>query len=203
MLSSEDHGIDHVSVSTPEGIRIASSNTIESLMEDDFRLVINDICYHVKTPKLERLGKVRESSSHSSFPEIPSRTHAKPVVPSHFLEIYSAFRLSFTLSIFFVQEELERLSDVKNLVHQLYEALNVEEHQLKKERELSSQLEELKVELEPMEQVRSLSIPSGPGARIMRRQPFTGPSGYVGFWFDAPTLLTRSLPKTNGIIQSE
>ncbi|KAL0266278.1 UNVERIFIED_CONTAM: hypothetical protein PYX00_008870 [Menopon gallinae] len=106
MLANEDHGIDHVSVSTPDGVRIASSNTIEALMEEDFRLVINDVCYHVKTPKQERLGK----------------------------------------------EELERLSDVKNLVHQLYEALNVEEHQLKKERELCVQLEELKVELEPMEQ---------------------------------------------------
>jgi hypothetical protein len=38
-------------------------------------------------------------------------------------------------------------------VNQLYEALNVEEHQLNKERELCGQLEELKVELEPLEQV--------------------------------------------------
>jgi hypothetical protein len=53
----------------------------------------------------------------------------------------------------FVQEEVRRLSDVRNLVNQLYEALNVEEHQLNKERELYGQLEELKVELEPLEQV--------------------------------------------------
>lgn len=58
MLCSEDHGIDHISVSTPNGVRIASSNTIEALMEDDFRLIINDICYHVKTPKQERLSLV-------------------------------------------------------------------------------------------------------------------------------------------------
>lgn len=38
-------------------------------------------------------------------------------------------------------------------MNQLYEALNVEEHQLNKERELCGQLEELKVELEPLEQV--------------------------------------------------
>jgi hypothetical protein len=38
-------------------------------------------------------------------------------------------------------------------VNQLYEALNVEEHQLNKERELCGQLEEFKVELEPLEQV--------------------------------------------------
>ena len=53
----------------------------------------------------------------------------------------------------FVQEEVRQLSDVRNLVNQLYEALNVEEHQLNKERELCGQLEELKVELEPLEQV--------------------------------------------------
>lgn len=39
-------------------------------------------------------------------------------------------------------------------MNQLYEALNVEEHQLNKERELCGQLEELKVELEPLEQKR-------------------------------------------------
>ncbi|KAK6641496.1 hypothetical protein RUM44_013208 [Polyplax serrata] len=106
MLCSEDRGIDHIAVSTPKGIRIASSNTIEALMEDDFRLIINDVCYYVKTPKQEKLSA----------------------------------------------EEIERLSDVKNLVHQLYEALNVEEHQIKKERDLCTRLEELKLELEPMEQ---------------------------------------------------
>jgi hypothetical protein len=53
----------------------------------------------------------------------------------------------------FIQEEVRQLSDVRNLVNQLYEALNVEEHQLNKERELCGQLEELKVELEPLEQV--------------------------------------------------
>ena len=58
MLCNEDHGIDHISVSSSSGVRIASSNTIEALMEDDFRLVINDICYYVKTPKQERLSLV-------------------------------------------------------------------------------------------------------------------------------------------------
>ena len=36
---------------------------------------------------------------------------------------------------------------------QLYEALNVEEHQLKKEREILAKLEDLKVQLAPMEKV--------------------------------------------------
>lgn len=46
-----------------------------------------------------------------------------------------------------------RLSDVKNLVNQLYEALNVQEHQLQKERELFTQLETLRLELQPLEMV--------------------------------------------------
>ena len=43
-------------------------------------------------------------------------------------------------------------------MNQLYEALNVEEHQLNKERELCGQLEELKVELEPLEQVSKMFV---------------------------------------------
>ena len=52
-----------------------------------------------------------------------------------------------------LQEELTTLSNVRNLVSQLYEALNVEEHQLKKEREILAKLEDLKVQLAPMEKV--------------------------------------------------
>lgn len=53
------------------------------------------------------------------------------------------------------QEEMKRLSGVRTLVNQLYEALNVEEHQLKKERELIAKLEDLRLTLGPMEKVRS------------------------------------------------
>lgn len=42
-----------------DGVRIASSNTIEALMEDDFKLIVNDNVYLVKTPRQERLTKVR------------------------------------------------------------------------------------------------------------------------------------------------
>ncbi|XP_046391855.1 calcium uniporter protein, mitochondrial [Ischnura elegans] len=108
MLRTEDRGIDRVALATAEGVRIASSNTIEALMERDFCLVINDTVYYVATPPQEKLSL----------------------------------------------EEVRRLSNVKNLVNQLYEALNVDEHQLKKERELLSQLESLRIQLEPMEMKR-------------------------------------------------
>ncbi|XP_071440063.1 calcium uniporter protein, mitochondrial [Hetaerina americana] len=108
MIRTEDRGIDRVALATTEGVRIASSNTIEALMERDFCLVINDTVYHVATPPQEKLSL----------------------------------------------EEVRRLSNVRNLVNQLYEALNVDEHQLKKERELLSQLESLRIQLEPLEKKR-------------------------------------------------
>lgn len=54
-----------------------------------------------------------------------------------------------------LQEDIERLSSVKNLVGQLYGALNVDEHQLRKEREMTTKLEELLAELSPMEGKRA------------------------------------------------
>jgi hypothetical protein len=53
---------------------------------------------------------------------------------------------------------MERLSDVQNLVMQLYEALHVGEHQLKKERQLLAQLEQLQSELLPLEEVEPVDI---------------------------------------------
>jgi len=53
---------------------------------------------------------------------------------------------------------MERLSGVRTLVSQLYESLNVEEHQLKKERELLSKIEGLKTKLEPLEKVCRSSL---------------------------------------------
>lgn len=51
MLKKEDKGIDRVVVHSIDGTRIASSNTIETLLQDDFQLLINDNFYTVKTPE--------------------------------------------------------------------------------------------------------------------------------------------------------
>lgn len=59
MLKAEDQGVDRVVVSSSEGVRIASSNTIESLMEEDFRLTVNDRVFTVKVPPHRKLTKVR------------------------------------------------------------------------------------------------------------------------------------------------
>jgi len=52
------------------------------------------------------------------------------------------------------KEELRKISDVKNLVSQLYEALNIEEFKLNREQELAQELEQLQEKLEPLEQQR-------------------------------------------------
>ncbi|XP_021947418.1 calcium uniporter protein, mitochondrial [Folsomia candida] len=108
MIKHEDRGVDRISFLSTDGIRIASANTIEMLMEHDFDMVINDDVYHVVTPPQE-----------------------KPT-----------------------QEDLTRLSSVRNLVGQLYGALNVDEHQLRTEREMTMELERLKGLLFPLEEKR-------------------------------------------------
>ncbi|XP_037299459.1 calcium uniporter protein, mitochondrial isoform X2 [Manduca sexta] len=108
-VKAEDRGVERAAaLAADERIRIAASDTIESLFEADFRLIINDTEYYVKSPPQERLSN----------------------------------------------EEVTRLSDVRNLVNQLYEALNVREHQIRKERELRAQLEKLSTELQPLEEKR-------------------------------------------------
>ena len=52
------------------------------------------------------------------------------------------------------KEDLRKISDVKLLVSQLYEALHIEEYQLAREQELIRELEELQAELEPLESQR-------------------------------------------------
>ncbi|XP_045446350.1 calcium uniporter protein, mitochondrial [Melitaea cinxia] len=108
-VKAEDRGVERaVALAADERIRIAASDTVESLLENDFRLLINDTEYYVKSPTQERLSP----------------------------------------------EEITRLSDVRNLVNQLYEALNVREHQIRKEREIRAKLEKLSTELQPLEEKR-------------------------------------------------
>lgn len=106
MLKTEDRGIDRACITSLDGVRISSSNTIESLLEDDFKLIINDNEYVVTPPLQERC----------------------------------------------TTEDLQKLGDVQALVAQLYEAFNVREYHIDMERSVIAELEDIRLQLEPMEQ---------------------------------------------------
>jgi len=116
MLKTEDHGIDRVVIRSTDGVRMASTTSIQTLMKSDFDLVINDVAYHVQPPPFEQTVGVT------------------------------------TLS----DEELQRMGDVRGLVGQLYEALNVEEYQVQQEQKLVRELEAMKDELAPLEDCRKI-----------------------------------------------
>lgn len=50
-------------------------------------------------------------------------------------------------------EHATEMEDIKSLVHRLFVALHLEDHQIRKERELLQKLDHLKGELLPLEQV--------------------------------------------------
>lgn len=50
-------------------------------------------------------------------------------------------------------EHATEMEDIKSLVHRLFVALHLEDHQIRKERELLQKLDHLKEELLPLEQV--------------------------------------------------
>ncbi|XP_076455123.1 calcium uniporter protein, mitochondrial-like [Babylonia areolata] len=54
-----------------------------------------------------------------------------------------------------LSEDAETLSDVKQLLSQLYSTLHVESYQLDRERELQARLENLRSEIAPLEQVKA------------------------------------------------
>lgn len=107
-LTHEDHGIDRIVLRTTGGVRISSSDSIESLLMSDFELVINDTSYRVEVPTGQKL----------------------------------------TL------EEISDMGDVRQLVNKLYMALNIDQHQVMKERDIVAQIEELKAQLAPLEKKR-------------------------------------------------
>ncbi len=116
MLKTEDPGIDRVVVRSVEGVRIASTTSIQTLMRSDFDLVINDFAYHVKPPPFET-------------------TTALATVDDG---------------------DLRNMGDVRALVGQLYEALNVEEYQAQQEQRLVRELEAMQDEIAPMEESRKI-----------------------------------------------
>ncbi|XP_014257296.1 calcium uniporter protein, mitochondrial isoform X2 [Cimex lectularius] len=104
MIKKEDSAVGYCHISTTSDIRIASSNSIQDLIVEDFKLLINETQFHVKAPEKN--------------PNL---------------------------------NDLDKLSEIKIIVNQLYSALNVSEHLIKKEKDMVQCLEELKTQLEPLE----------------------------------------------------
>lgn len=57
-----------------------------------------------------------------------------------------------------LQEEISDMGDVRQLVNKLYMALNIDQHQVMKERDIVSQIEELKAQLAPLEKVGNVFV---------------------------------------------
>lgn len=54
-----------------------------------------------------------------------------------------------------VSEDARTLDDVKSMIYQLYSTLHVEQHQLEREKVLRGKLEQLQVELDPLEKLKN------------------------------------------------
>lgn len=106
MLKTEDKGIDIAVVFDNEGVRVASSCSIEALLDEPFCLHINNESFHAEPPKKDEINGQNSSA----------------------------------------------LANVKTLVGQLYEALQVGEHYANKERELILKLETLNQTIGPLEE---------------------------------------------------
>ncbi|KAL9979883.1 hypothetical protein ACROYT_G017607 [Oculina patagonica] len=52
-------------------------------------------------------------------------------------------------------DDFRSVAHIKTLVHQLYSAMNIEQHQLEKERHLMQELEKLQLELKPLEDLKA------------------------------------------------
>ena len=95
MLKTEDHGIDRVVIRSTDGVRMASTTSIQTLMKSDFDLLINDVAYRVRPPpveqsvglttlsddELQRMGDVRGLVGQLYEVHILLRIHTRNLLP--------------------------------------------------------------------------------------------------------------------------
>ena len=130
MLKQEDRGIDRAVIRNSEGVRISSRTSIQTLFDQKFVLSINDTEYEV----------IIEASIYCIDQSEVSKQAFHFIDQSELSMILSTNQSSililFTNQVAPPQleslskEDLRKISDVKLLVSQLYEALNIEEYQL-------------------------------------------------------------------------
>ncbi|XP_023248286.1 calcium uniporter protein, mitochondrial [Copidosoma floridanum] len=106
LIKQEDPAVVEASVTSTTGIKLGATNRIETMLLDDFNLIINDKVYPVSSPV-------------------------------HFES---------------TKENILQMRDLQAMVNQIYESFNAREANAELEREVMQQLEEVRMELEPMEQ---------------------------------------------------
>ncbi|XP_033644140.1 calcium uniporter protein, mitochondrial-like [Asterias rubens] len=98
-----------------------------------------------------------------------------------------SFRVDPPELVKLISEDARTMADVKSMIYQLYSTLHVEQHQLEKEKDLRGQLENLKVEIEPMEKLRlDLEVKAARNANMW----VWGGLGYMGLQFGLLARLT-------------
>jgi len=124
MLKTEDHGIDRAVIRNSDGVRMAATTSIQSLLQaKSFELMINETCYVVTPPSLDDSSSTIECVSGASAMS---------------------------------EDQIQKMGDVRLLVGQLYEALHVQEHQASQEQRLLRELEELRDDIAPLEEQKSI-----------------------------------------------
>ncbi|XP_076372845.1 calcium uniporter protein, mitochondrial-like [Tachypleus tridentatus] len=110
-IKQEDKGIDRVSFYTTDRVRIAASTKIESLLHEDFHLVVNDVIYHVIAPPTESL----------SSPDVPGLSEVKTQVA----RLYE----SLQIDIHQLEQERKLLCQLEELKQKLEPLEKIEEKQ--------------------------------------------------------------------------
>lgn len=160
-----------------DGSKVSDATLMEVLLMNDFKLVINNTTYSVSAPikgkshalialtiwlnvvkgmrslrQLEPLWRKKKNQfctiGWSCFQGCRSgerTTKGRFLKCFVMINAFSSDKLS--------SEHATEMEDIKSLVHRLFVALHLEDHQIKKERELLQKLDHLKEQLMPLEQV--------------------------------------------------
>lgn len=125
-----------------DGERVANTTLMDSLLDKDFQLTINDAVYNVRSPE--------KGTDPSQEIRVPFRVSNIRLGPRH-----GSFCPS--VSACTSHEHAMGLADMKHMVHLLHTALHMPEHHLLKERQLLERMDTLKQELSPLEEVADVS----------------------------------------------
>ena len=150
MLKTEDPGIDRVVIRSIEGVRIASTTSIQTLMQSDFDLVINDVTYRVATPPFEGSSGALSVLGEDDMMKMGD---VRALV-GQLYEVKNGQVLLAYLHMYLTY--IHVLSTCKYHYHLQFQALHVEEYQAQQEQKLIRELESMRDELAPLEESKRI-----------------------------------------------